>query len=392
MPLSFKCGGRDGRAIEDDSIMTKRGVADVAVDSGSVLDVNAGSGHSMSVSRMLDVSFAMGSSHVTPKLPWEQNTFLRSVRGPSIAPWLKPVTTLRSINYLPPRVCDSNEKSFQEKKNLVREACHAKLHVRADTKRMSVLLRWADIFMLCPKESHPGRLLLSCAGNDDMVTQTMLDLFARKSTSTIRTRAGSIAMYIAWVLKHYPDEPVLPIEESKVYGYACACRDEGRSASRVDTLIGTLRYVGGEFGFSGAEAASRSPRVIGAAHSMLLNRPPRKRAEALTPSMIAWLEIACFAVPDAYDRVIAGMCVLCCMGRLRCSDVNRVRHAGLVGRFIEGALSRTKTSRSKEKATTFIPLVVPSFGILGRPWFIEFVKAREQLGLRAIPSLRSKVP
>ena len=226
--------------------------------------------------------------------------------------------------------------------------------------------------------------------NDDMVMQTMLDLFARKSTSTIRTRAGSFAMYIAWALKSHPDDPVFPIEESKIYSYACACRVEGRSASRIDTLLGTLRYVGGEFGFTGAESAARSPRVVGAAHSMLLNRPPRRRAESLTPSMIAWFEIACFAMPDAYDRVIAGMCMLCCMGRLRCSDANRVRHAGLVGRFIEGALSRTKTSRSKEKATTFIPLVVPSFGVLGRPWFIEFVKAREQLGLRAIPSLRSK--
>ena len=388
LAIILSSGGRDGRTIVDDPIMTKRGIADVA--SGSALDVSVGSDSSLSVSRMLDVSFALGSSHVTPKLPWEQNTFLRSVLGPSSATWLKPVTTLRSINYLPIKASESNERSVQEKKDLVREACHTKLHVRADTERMNVLLRWADIFMLHPMESHPGKLLLSCAGNDDMVMQTMLDLFARKSTSTIRTRAGSFAMYIAWALKLYPDDPVFPIEESKIYSYACACRDDGRSASRIDTLLGTLRYVGGEFGFTGAESAAKSPRVVGAAHSMLLNRPPRRRAESLTPSMIAWFEIACFAMPDAYDRVIAGMCMLCCMGRLRCSDVNRVRHAGLIGRFIEGALSRTKTSRSKEKATTFIPLVVPSFGVLGRPWFIEFVKARQQLGLRAIPSLRSK--
>ncbi len=108
-------------------------------------------------------------------------------------------------------------------------------------------------------------------------------------------------------VEHHPGEPILPIEEDKVYGYACACRDCGRSASRIDAIVGTLRYVGGEFGFTGAEVAAKSPRVLGAAHSMLLNRPPRRRAEALTPSIICWLEIACFAVPDAYDRVIAGM-------------------------------------------------------------------------------------
>ena len=136
LAIILSSGGRVGRTIVDDPIMTKRGIADVA--SGSALDVSVGSDSSLSVSRMLDVSFALGSSHVTPKLPWEQNTFLRSVLGPSSAPWLKPITTLRSINYLPIKASESNERSVQEKKNLVREACHTKLHVRADTERMNV--------------------------------------------------------------------------------------------------------------------------------------------------------------------------------------------------------------------------------------------------------------
>ena len=40
--------------------------------------------------------------------------------------------------------------------------------------------------------------------------------------------------------------------------------------------------------------------------------------------------------------------------------------------------------------TACIPLMVPSLSLLGKPWFIEFFKARALLGLLAIPSLRAK--
>ena len=232
--------------------------------------------------------------------------------------------------------------------------------------------------MLNPECSIPGRLWLECCEDEMKLLQTMADLFAKKATSTVTTRAGSMAMYCAWVLSQHPGEAVLPIREARVYDYACMCRDTAKSASRIDTFVGTLKYVASEFGFEGAEEVSKSPRVLGAAYSMLVRRPLRKRAEALHPVMICWLEIACFALPDPFDRMVAGLCMLCCMGRLRCSDAKRIRYAGLVGRFVEGALSRTETSRSKERATCFIPLVVPGFGLLAKPWFLEFFKSQRR--------------
>ncbi len=84
--------------------------------------------------------------------------------------------------------------------------------------------------------------------------------------------------------------------------------------------------------------------------------------------------------------------MLCSMGRLRCSDANRGRHAVLIGRFLKGSLTRTKNSRSKEKASSFIPLVVPAFGLLGKPWLLEFLRARVELGLRSLPSIESRAP
>ena len=365
--------------------MTKRG------DSVLGLDLGVSSNLSPSASeRSLDVAFALGSGHVVPKMPWEQNSFLQSVMGPSTVPWLRPAKMLRSASYMPYPNSEKPPLTVLQKKDIVRTICHEKLQVRADSDRMAALLRWVDIFMINPEKNRPGKMLLECCGDENLVLRTLSDLFAKKATSTIRTRSGSIAMYCSWHLSTFPGESVFPIQESHVYQYACSCREAGKSASRMDTFIGTLRYIAGEFGVEGADEAAKSPRVVGAAHSMLLTRAPRKRPEPLTTIMLCWLEICCFALPDAFDRMIAGMCMMCCMGRLRCADTNRIRHAGLLGRFVEGALSRTKTARSKEKATSFIPLVVPAFGLLGKPWYLEFVKARDALELQPIPSLRSR--
>ena len=241
-----------------------------------------------------------------------------------------------------------------------------------------------------PERPAAGRMLLRCAQDEVKVTRTMQDLFRSKSTSTLRTRVGSISLFFARMIATEPDWPVLPILEERLYEYACYCSDVGKSPSRLDTLLASLIYVGQAFGFEGAVEPAESTRVKGSSHAMFLNRQPRVRAAALHTTMVCWIEICCFAMPDAFDRVVAGLCMICIMGRLRCSDANRIRHAGLVGRYVEGALSRTKTSRSKEKATAFIPLVVPAFGLLGKPWFLEFVKARRAIGLRDIPGVQSQ--
>ena len=136
----------------------------------------------------------------------------------------------------------------------------------------------------------------------------------------------------------------------------------------METLLGTLKYVGSVFQFPGATAAATSPRVEGASFGLFLTKAPRARAKELTPAMLCWLEISCFALPSASDRVVAGLCMLCAIGRLRSSDANRLRHASLIGRYYEGALSRTRTAKSKEKATAFLPLVCPAFGLLSMNW------------------------
>ena len=368
-------------------IMRKRGRSNEP-DSG--VDVTSLAGPAYD--RELDVALMLGRSHGGPRYPWEVNGFLRDVLGPCDIPWLRPPTSLRSLSWAPPPVAPTGSSSMSQpaKREFVRRVAHEAVQDSPDSERDAALMRWCEILMINPEKTKTGRMLISCAGEAQRVLQSLQDTFRTKATSTLKIRVGSISLYVGWHRLSYPDDDIFPIDEAKAYEYACMCRDTKASASRVDTFVSTLRFLGEFLEFEGASAAATSPRVQGASHQMLLARPPRIRARMLTIGMLCWLEIACFAMHHAFDRMVAGLCMLCCMGRLRCSDANRIRHAGLLGRFLEGSLTRTKTALSKEKATSFIPLVVPAFGILGKPWLLEFLQARRELGLRELPTLASR--
>lgn len=343
------------------------------------------------VEKALDCALHLGTSHSYPKQPWESNVFLREVLGNPVIPGAPCLPAYRSLVAPPPSKKQRLEAlPVPEKKVLVRDSMYDHLQKHPDSDRACVLQKWAEILLLEPESTDPGKMLLKCVGNPDSAVRVLSDFFRAKATSTLRTRAGSLGMFLAWHKLTHPDIVVFPVSEERVYEYACFCRDNRKSASRMETLIGSLRYIGHTFKVEGALEAASSPRVQGASFGLYLNKAPRSRASDLTPAMLCWLEISCFARASAYDRLIAGMCMLCTMGRLRASDANRIRHAGMIGRYLEGSMSRTKTARSKEKATTFLPLVAPAIGPLGRCWLLEFIEARRELGLRDIPSIASR--
>ena len=186
-------------------------------------------------------------------------------------------------------------------------------------------------------------MLISCAGEAQRVLQSLQDTFRTKATSTLKIRVGSMSLYVGWHRLSYPDDDIFPIDEAKAYEYACMCRDTKASASRVDTFVSTLRFLGEFLEFEGASAAATSPRVQGASHQMLLARPPRIRARMLTIGMLCWLEIACFAMHHAFDRMVAGLCMLCCMGRLR----------WIAGKVFGGLAYKNQDSAEQRKGNFF---------------------------------------
>ena len=56
--------------------------------------------------------------------------------------------------------------------------------------------------------------------------------------------------------------------------------------------------------------------------------------------------------------------------------------------YFEGVMLATKTGKSREKATTFLPLIVPLHGLSGLDWWSEFLDVRSALDMPDIPSLQ----
>lgn len=317
--------------------------------------------NSPDVEKCVDVALATGDFFSGPRMPWDSSAFVRDVFDSNV-PWLRPLPVPRTLVAIPMKTADAeNVLTSAEKKDLVRTAVHSRVHRSPDPDRMLVLLKWSELLLIQPELTLVGKMLLDCAGDEEAVMNTLHDIFRKRATSTMQQRSGSLGLLYGWLTALFPDDPVLPLEEAKVYAYACHVRETNKSASRLSTLMSTLTFVGKVFTVPGALECVASPRIDGVVHGQFLTKRPRLRASMLSPSMLCWLEIATFALPSPFDRAVAGYCMLCAMGRLRCSDAGRIRHASIIGRYYEGALSRTKTARSKEKATAFIPLVVPAY-------------------------------
>lgn len=71
------------------------------------------------------------------------------------------------------------------------------------------------------------------------------------------------------------------------------------------------------------------------------------------------------------------------------SDLGRLVHMSMSGKYAEGSLMRVKMARSKEKQCTFLPVILPTLGFMGLNWMRAFIVTRRQLGLSDIPTLRA---
>ena len=372
----------------------KRGYVDVGP--GHV-DVNSPSGPAPSscnvdVERAVSSALARGSHIHVSRMPWELTPALRQVFSNESMPWLQPVKIPRSLPGLSEPIPLNKEKEIENRKVYVQQACRD--HVSCESsERSSAVLRWVELLMLSPLSSTTGMHLV--AERDKEVVrkdsfQIVSDTLRGKATSTINLRAASMALYCRWHAKAFVQGSPFPIKEQETYDYMCNLRESMCSASRGATFVSTLSFSHGLFGLQGALEASQSQRVKGASVDMYLEKRPLRQAPALHPAMVSILEISVFTLRDPFLRAVAGCCLLCLFGRLRISDMSRLVNASVIGKYVEGSLMRVKTMRSKEKQCAFLPMIVPTVGLLGMRWFNAFSRTRLSLGLQPIPTMASR--
>ncbi len=206
----------------------------------------------------------------TPRLPWESG-FLKDVLGsgpPSALPWLSPVLVPRDL----PSAGSVRVKvtpSVGEKRSMAKSQMLSSISFGRDEKRQNALAKWLDLVMMYPDESRLGNLILAESMRDpeeESVPKLMEHWMARKSTSTLVLRAGSIAMFVKYCKTNFRDIPVIPIDEEVAYRYVDWLKVSGKPPTRAHAFTSSLSFVAEILGWKGAEEAAHSQRVLGAAH------------------------------------------------------------------------------------------------------------------------------
>ena len=195
------------------------------------------------------------------------------------------------------------------KKQMVKRSCLRAASFSADHERSRVLLRWAELVLRAPAASTLGCQLMSETENlaeSNKCFVTIADALRSKATSTLKTRASSLALYFSWCDANLSGTDFLPFREPQVYAYLCDLRSRACPASRGTTFLSSLTFAQEVVGVEGAAECVVSARCRNATLKMYLGKRPLKQASELTTDTLGVLELACFMECDTYLRQTEG--------------------------------------------------------------------------------------
>lgn len=210
--------------------------------------------------------------------------------------------------------------------------------------------------------------------------------FAQKATSTLLKRGHALLKFIVWHKQLY-GYTALPIEESKCYEYMLHLQRNGSAPTALAGFRSSIGFAAFVMFIHGAETAYKSLRIAGLAHCHYVTKAPKQPKRVLSVIEARVLEWIVFNGMEDHDKIAAGFFALQLHTRGRFKDVQFTKSFIVdflendTGGFLELRLLGSKTSTTKEALTTYMPLVAPAVGLLGRNWIRQWLFERERQGL-----------
>ena len=155
------------------------------------------------------------------------------------------------------------------------------------------------------------------------VTQrTLAECFARKATSTLLKRLGSIRRYVTFCQVIGADP--FPVEEQTMYDFMQSLKDEvGVGASTGRSFLEAVRFSGAMLGMKTSGNCLISQRLAGLGEVLAKRAQATLQAAPLTVKQIVALERLCCGGESLHDRVISGGVLMMVFGCARASDMAR---------------------------------------------------------------------
>ena len=308
------------------------------------------------------------------KMPWEKGPLAPVFGGPM--PSMTPSASFVSpkvglIDTLAPAVLTKQDSPIPMgpiSKFAVKRIAAAKCVVPEDEMLAKCLNQIKNLILLDLQGTEVGVTLCNLAGGLDESTdvlQVLRDCFAKKATATVLKRTSSLWYLAGWMLE-YEQTTIWTMTEGQLYSFMCALRDQQAAPTKASHLVEALNFFDNALRFRKiARKTILSPRVLGAAHSMYLQKRKLKQAPQLTVAAVKALEIICTSNTNPLRTAVSGALLFCIFASARWSDFARLeniwtdRCGDLV--LVEAETATHKTSKSKEAKTRLLP-----FTALGR--------------------------
>ena len=320
-------------------------------------------------------------------MPWERG-FAALVLGsgaeqrriPMLGPVMKPKRLIEVPEPGEGPEKDETEKLRLAPRSFVPLVKERKLMCAEEAEeRSKVLSGWAVVIFQARNVCKAAEML------DQSGEEVLEDIFAKKKTGTLKVRLSAMTLYLRWSAA----KGVLPfpLREDVAYAYVDDLRKNKAPATRAGSFRSALAFCKGTIQLEGVDAILESGRVAGSAHRSYMTKRVLKQRDALTVHQVNVLEAALVnPLTPIHDRVFAGHCLLCIYGRLRFGDSQGIEcEPMLEGGYLEGGTTIHKTDSLYGRARRILPVVAPSVGVSGAKWAEEFLRARKDSGLRAMP-------
>ena len=273
----------------------------------------------------------------------------------------------------------------------------AKCVVPEDEMLARCLSQIKSLLLMDLQGTEVGVKLCNLAGGLDEgadVLQILRDCFARKATATVLKRTSSLWALAGWMVDSN-QTTIWSMTEQQLYDFMCTLREQHAAPTRASHLLEASTFFDNALKFRKMVCKDLlSSRVVGAAHSMYLEKRKLKQAPQLTVAAVKALEIVCVSNTSLLRTAVAGALLFCVFASARWSDFSRLeniwtdRCGDLV--LVEAETSKHKTSKSKEAKTRLLPFTALGRFCCEEVWgecFVEALNAiKENTGLPFLPS------
>ncbi|CAE7255146.1 unnamed protein product [Symbiodinium sp. CCMP2592] len=250
--------------------------------------------------------------------------------------------------------------------------------------RLKGISLWCDVIGVAPQ--HFGITRHVQLSDEDNGGQVATELFTCvdavmgvKAPSTINSRGMVVKRYLYWCTQN--DRLAWPMKEAVSFDYVHHLKALGAPTAPA-SFLQAVNFMIYTIEPEGATAIISSFLIQGVAKQASSKKRPLKQAPALTVAMVLRLHAILRNTSEGvFDRLAAGLMLMCVYGRCRCSDLRHIEEICLdiTGRhgFIEVRTEHHKTANREKRR--LLPIVAPAFGVTDENWAEQFLTLRKQV-------------